>query len=116
MKKIILLMSIVVALFAGDITGEYTVMSVESNGKKESSFMKVIFSKDGQLMIMGMPAGKWTYNKSKQTVSIESVFDTNGAVEHEILKQSDNLLVLKSKSIITTYKKLDKTKIEKESK
>jgi len=116
MKKTILLMSMAIALFAGDIAGEYVVISVESNGKKEASFMEVGFSKDGNLMIMGMPAGKWTCDKSKQIVSIESVFDTNGAEENKIVKQSDNLLVLKSKSATTTYRKLDNTKIEKENK
>ena len=117
MKRYVwIMMSMATALLAGDIAGEYLVVAVESNGKKEASSMEVGFAKGGKLMIMGMPAGEWSYDETANKVKIQSVFDQNGPVVYTIIKQEGNALVLQSKKDTTYYRKIEKEKIAKENK
>jgi len=116
MKKTVWMMTAAVALFAGDISGDYLVTTVESNGKSEASYMNMSFSKEGKLMIMGMPAGSWRYDEAHNKVFITSVFDGKQAEENKIVKHDDKELVLQSKTGKMYYMKLDKKKIEKNNK
>jgi len=117
MKKIVLgVLSCAVFAWTSDIAGSYIAIKTQDGNDINTPYMQTDFSKDGKMLVMGMPMGTWRLDKSKHLIIITSMMNPNAIEKHSIVKQTKDILVLKHNNEVFTYKKLDMNKAKEYNK
>jgi hypothetical protein len=117
MKKLTVLIVVLIAFtgFANaqksKLIGSWLITKVEVNARVEKPYQFTGFSEDGKMIMMGMDVGTWSYNKSINTIDMESGFDKDFNGAYKIDKLDGKTLIMTKEGIKIFYTKIDETKI-----
>ncbi len=88
----------------------------EVNGKVEKPYFVNNFNKDGKMVVMGMDAGTWDYNKSNNSIVMKSELDKDFNGEGKIVNLTDKELVVDKDGARLFYKKVNASEISADNK
>lgn len=120
MKKLFVLVSILLitsTLFAqkDKIAGSWLMVKADLQGKIEEPFIVVEYSASGKIIMMDVEFGSWSYDKSKNTLTVKSQeAEFNGV--SKIVKLTDSEMILEKDKIKFFYQKLDISNAEANNK
>lgn len=116
MKKTAILILFVAFAFASNaqkskLVGSWLMTKAEVNGEVEKPYFVTEYTEDGKMIVMGMDAGTWDYNKAGNTLVLQSEFDKDFNGEGKILEISETELVVSKDGAKLFYMKIDQSKI-----
>lgn len=89
------------------IAGSWLMIKAETEGEIQEPYFITDFKENGKMEVMGMDAGSWKYNKSSNSIVMESELDKDFNGEGKILKLTKKELVVSKDGARLTYKKVD---------
>ena len=93
------------------ITGSWLMIKAEIEGEVQTPYFVTEFNEDGKMIIMGMEAGTWTYNKASHTVEMKSDLDKDFNGTGKIIALTENELQILKDGANLFYRKIDLTNI-----
>jgi len=122
MKKATLLVLVLIS-FSGitnaqksKLVGSWLMTLAEVNGELEKPFFVTEFKEDGKMLVMGMDAGTWEYNKSNNSIVLKSELDKDFNGEGKIVTISEKKLVVDKGGAKLSYKRVVTAEIVKANK
>ena len=118
MKKYSLLIALIIIGFIGNaqtelIAGSWLITKVEVEGEIEEPCVFITFKENGQMEIMGIEAGSWKYNKSKNAIVMKSDLDKDFSGDTKILTITNKEMVASKDGVTIYYTKIDEAEIAK---
>ncbi|MFD1292832.1 hypothetical protein ACFQ5N_03195 [Lutibacter holmesii] len=112
-----LLFSIMLCVAQEDkIIGEWLLTKVEVGDKIEQPYYITNFSKNGHMIVMGMGAGTWEFDKKANKIVMKSELDKDFNGDNSIISISNKELVVTKDEAKLYYLKVDQKNIESENK
>lgn len=93
------------------IVGSWLMTKVETPEGIQNPYQITDFNANGNMVMMGMEVGTWTYNKKKHSLVLKSDFDKDFNGEGKIEKITDKELVVLKDGVKMFYTKVDNDKI-----
>ncbi|WP_299781709.1 hypothetical protein [uncultured Formosa sp.] len=97
------------------ITGNWLITKVEVKDRIINPYQTINYSQDGKMIIMGIEAGIWEYNKENHSIVTKSELDKDFNGENKILKLSDTALVVLKDGAKVFYNKINFNQVSKEN-
>lgn len=117
MKKSTLLIIVLIA-FAGfanaqksKLVGSWLMTKAEVNGELEKPYFVTEFEEDGKMLVMGMDAGTWEYNKSNNSIVMKSDLDKDFNGEGKIVTINEKELIVDKGGAKLSYKRVGRAEI-----
>ncbi|MCF8373872.1 MAG: hypothetical protein K9H64_19775 [Bacteroidales bacterium] len=116
MKKTAILILFVAFAFSSNaqqskLIGSWLMIKAEVAGEVQKPYFVTEYTDDGKMIVMGMDAGTWEYNKAGNTLVLKSEFDKDFNGEGKILEISETKLVVSKDGAKLFYMKIDQDKI-----
>jgi hypothetical protein len=122
MKKTKLLLLVLLTFAAGakaqesKLIGSWLMTKAEVNGEIQNPYFMTDFNEDGKMVVMGMDAGTWEYNKSNHSIVMQSELDKDFNGEGKIENLTEDELVVEKDGARLFYRKIVQTEIEASNK
>ena len=117
MKKSTLIIIVLIA-FTGlanaqqsKLVGSWLMTKAEVNGELEKPYFVTEFQEYGKMLVMGMDAGTWEYNKSNNSIVMKSELDKDFNGEGKIVTISEKELVVDKGGATLSYRRVGTAEI-----
>ncbi len=87
--------------------GSWLMTKAEVGGEIQSPYFVTEFKDDGNMLVMGIDAGTWEYNKSNNSIEMKSELDKDFNGEGKIITINEKELVVDKDGAKLFYKKVD---------
>ncbi len=122
MKKIFFLV-IALITFTGmakaqksKLVGSWLMLKAEVNGKVQKPYFVTNFDENGKMVVMGMEAGTWSFNKKNNSIVLKSELDKDFNGEGKILNVNEKELIIDKDGVKMYYLKIDMNYISESNK
>ena len=121
MKKIIILLTLMIFAVMinaqeAKIVGSWLMTKAEIGDKVQEPYYITEYQADGKMIIMGMDAGTWKFNKENNSIITVSEMDKDFNGESKIIKNTDEELIMTKDEAKLYYIKIDQDKINEDNK
>ena len=122
MKKTKLLLIVLIALTGivnaqkSKLVGSWLMTKAEVGSEVENPYFITEFNEDGKMIVMGMDAGTWDYDKNSHTIILKSELDKDFNGEGKIVNLTEKELVVDKDGAKLFYQKIDSTEITESNK
>ncbi|WP_347840664.1 hypothetical protein [uncultured Draconibacterium sp.] len=96
--------------------GSWLLTRVDAGGQVQKPYQVSEFTSDGKMLMMGMEVASWKYNKSTNSIEMESDFDKDFNGIAKIVKLDKDELIFDKDDVKVFYQKLNETKITSNNK
>ncbi|MBN2789273.1 MAG: hypothetical protein JXR69_03715 [Candidatus Delongbacteria bacterium] len=117
MKKTVILLTVMILAVMinaqeAKIVGSWLMTKAEVGGDVQEPYYITEYQVDGKMIIMGMDAGTWKFNKEDNSIITESELDKDFNGESKIIKNTDAELIMTKDEAKLFYIKIDQDKIK----
>ncbi len=98
------------------LVGSWLMIKAEVSGEIENPYFVTEFNEDGKLIVMGMDAGTWDYDKNHHSVILKSELDKDFNGEGKIVTLNEKELVIDKDEAKLFYKKINAIEIAESNK
>jgi len=98
------------------IAGSWMMFRAETGDEVKEPYFVTDFTKDGKMVIMGMEMGTWKFDTKGNRISMASKVDKDFNGESQILKLTDNKLILEKDGVKYYYSRVHPEEIARENK
>jgi hypothetical protein len=89
------------------LVGSWLMTKAEFDGKVETPYFITEFKEEGNFLVMGIDFGTWEYNKSKNSIVLNSELDKDWNGERKILNLTQKELIVSKDGVTLFYRKVD---------
>ncbi len=93
------------------LVGSWLMTKAEVNGEVQKPYFITEFNEDGKMLVMGIDAGTWEYNKSHNSIVMKSELDKDFNGEGKIVTLNEKELVVNKDGAKLFYKKVETAEI-----
>ena len=94
-----------------ELVGSWLMTKAEVDGEIETPYFITEFKEDGNFLVMGMDFGTWEYNKSNNSIVLNSELDEDWNGERQILNLTQKELIVSKDGVTLFYNKVDVAEI-----
>lgn len=99
-----------------DLIGSWLMTKAEVGGEVQTPYFVTEFNEEGKMIVMGMDAGTWEYNKSNNSIVMKSELDKDFNGEGKIITINEKELIVDKGGAKLFYKKVETAEIVKANK
>ena len=93
------------------LVGSWLMTKAEVNGEVETPYFVTEFQEDGKMLVMGMDAGSWEYNKSNNSIEMKSELDKDFNGEGKIVTIGEKELIVDKGGAKLSYRRVGTAEI-----